>query len=57
MNSLQATTDGLVSISISRKSARESKELGSQTERLQIVVTDTGKGMEQKFVEGEQKGC
>lgn len=52
MNSMQATTEGLVSISISRKSARESKELGSLTERLQIVVTDTGKGMEQKFVEG-----
>lgn len=52
MNSLQATTDGLISISISRISARESQEIGSKSERLQIVVTDTGKGMEEKFVEG-----
>lgn len=52
MNSLQATTDGLISITISRKSARESDDIGLRSERLQIDVIDTGKGMEQKFVEG-----
>lgn len=53
MNSLQATHRGLISITISRKSPRDSHELGMAAERLQIEVADTGRGMEEKFVEGE----
>ena len=53
MNSIQATTRGLISITISYKPATESQTEGSTMERLQVVIQDTGKGMEQKFVDGE----
>ena len=53
MNAFQATKEGLIEIIVSLKSSSDLQTDKEMIERLQIEVHDTGKGMDQKFVEGE----
>lgn len=55
LNSLQSTKEGLVHISIARR-ASDKNAIGQKSplDRLEIVVEDTGKGMNEDFVRGER---